>query len=212
MRRRVSRPQQPGAPSDEVAGTGKRTGTEYNLFNDAEMAPGRLRTTIDPVSGQIKQAEYIADRSVVGPQGVVQESERSFKPDAATHGFQSRTDAYTNSGYDRGHLGPREAFRGSALAEGDADLLTNVVPMSPELNQRGAWRAAELRTNRLAMEHGRVKVVSNPIYDANPPRLRDGTPVPREIRRQVFTEDGRLLEADTYLNPYQTATPTPSAQ
>jgi DNA/RNA endonuclease G (NUC1) len=113
--------------------------------------------------------------------------------------------AYTHSGFERGHLAPREAFAGfGARAETEADNLTNVVPMGEQLNQ-GAWRAAERRANAWAADtannpDGYVLVEITPIYDSTPPRLRDGTPVPRAITRRVTMPDGRVLEEATWLN------------
>ena len=129
-----------------------------------------------------------------------QVTDRTFTRDVSTEGAQSSNKAYTNSGYDRGHLAQREAFKGYGDAEIAVDHWTNVVPMTPDLN-RGAgspWAAAERRTVdyvKPVSEGGQgyqsVKVVVEPVYDANPPRLSDGPEhrnmthqVPRAVRHQ----------------------------
>lgn len=38
------------------------------------------------------------------------------------------------------------------------------------------------------------------LYERVPPRLTDGTPIPRALTREICGPDGKLLEAATYLN------------
>ncbi len=100
---------------------------------------------------------------------------------------------------DRGHLAPREAFAGYADAEKAADYTTNVVPMNPEFNQRGAWRQAEERANQLARQHGYVDVKIDVIYDPDPAKIKklsDGTPIPKGFIRTVKAPDGKVLEIE----------------
>ena len=112
------------------------------------------------------------------------------------------TNDYTDTGYDRGHLAQREAFKGNADAERAADHMENVVPMHPDLNRGDGspWRAAEEDTIRLADKYGSVTVEVTPIYDANPQRLPIGTPIPKGIHRKVVAPDGQVLQDLTFIN------------
>lgn len=188
-----------GAPSAERGGTDYRSGVHFHEKNAAEISHG-LKIDYDPVAGRPRKVTYQvnADDLVKGPPA----TERSFKGDVSIEAAQPKDAAFTHSGYERGHLAQREVFKSSAEAELAADQTTNVVPMRPELN-RGAnspWSAAERRTLEMAKKHGAVQVEVEPIYDANPPRLSDGTPVPKAIRRTVKTADGNVLEDASYLN------------
>ena len=71
--------------------------------------------------------------------------------------------------------------------------------MTPYLNQV-TYRALEIETNKFAEDLGSVTVTVTPIYDANPPRLTDGTPVPRAVHRLVRAPDGTVLQDVTLDN------------
>lgn len=90
-------------------------------------------------------------------------------------------DAYTRSGYDRGHLAPNFviARQYGERAQRQTFLMSNIVPQRPGLNS-GAWRELE---ERLAVNYParfrEVAVVCGPIFDAEPPRLPAGVAIPR---------------------------------
>jgi hypothetical protein len=191
-------PQTHGQGSDEHAGTHRRTGMEFGTLNAAEIAGG-LRVDYDPVAGRPHEVRYRVDADT---DARTVQTDRAFARDNTTQGAQATDADYTDTGLDRGHLAQREAFKGDVDVERAADLMTNVVPMAPNLN-RGAgspWRAAEAATIVLAATHGHVEVIVTPIYDAAPPTLANGTPIPREIRRQVIAPDGQVLHDVTLPN------------
>jgi endonuclease G, mitochondrial len=128
-------------------------------------------------------------------------TERQFRPDVSVDGAQPRHNSFTHSGYDRGHLIQREVVAGDRELEEIADQTTTVVPMTPALNRGpgSPWRAAEMRTLRLADEHGSVTVTVRPLYAERPQSLQDGTPVPYAIEREVRA-GGRVLERETFRN------------
>jgi hypothetical protein len=188
-----------GPATTEKGGTGARTGMHFNEFNQAEISPARLRIDYDPAGRPRKVTFQITP----GMAATAQISERSFGPDTSTDGAQSRTSAYKKSGYERGHLAPREAFAGEEGAEQAADLLTNVVPMTEALNRgKGSpWRDSERRTFVEAAKRNEALVVEvEPIYAEKPPTLRDGTPIPRAVRRRVTTLSGEVVEDSSHLN------------
>jgi hypothetical protein len=187
-----------GEPSTERGGTEARKGAHFHEYNASEVAHG-VRVDYDRGAGRPRQVTYRIDRDAV--QDTAQ-SKRGFTRDAATEGAQSSNSAYTNSGWERGHLVQREAMKGDIDVERSADHWTVVVPMSPELNHGAGspWRASEQRAVGLAREHGSVVVEVRPTYEANPPRLSDGTPIPKEISRTIKSTDGRVLHSRTFSN------------
>jgi DNA/RNA endonuclease G (NUC1) len=183
-----------GEPSEEKGGTEARSGMHFHEYNVAEVA-NTLRIDYDPKAGRPRAVEF----TVMPPPKGKQVSSRRFKIDTTVEGAQPNDESFKNQGYDKGHLMAREVVKGDTEAERAADLTTNVVPMTKSLNQ-SIWRAAEVRTNQLAKRHGSVRVRTEPIYDANPQRLPDGTPIPKAIRRTVVAPDGTVLEDASYLN------------
>ena len=79
-------------------------------------------------------------------------------------------DAYRDQKiYDRGHLAPLAAFKGSRFAS-QVNYYSNIVPQRPNLN-RGPWEELETRTRHLVQQYGRAWVMSGPIYEVNMPPL-----------------------------------------
>jgi DNA/RNA endonuclease G (NUC1) len=170
----------------------------FHEYNAAEIVRG-VRVDFDPVAGRPRKVTYRIDREAVQ---AVEQTKRSFTRDESTEGAQSGNRAYAGSGMDKGHLVQREAMKGDIATERAVDHWTTVVPMSPELN-RGAgspWRASERAAVNLARQNGSVVVEVQPSYEVNPPRLSDGTPIPKEITRTIKTLDGRVLQSQTFVN------------
>lgn len=104
-------------------------------------------------------------------------------PDAAERPerfeFDARTaariepDAYTGSGYDRGHLAPNYAIatRYGAKAQRETFLMSNVIPQRHALNA-GLWKQMELRAaTSYPARFGEVWVLAGPVFK-NPPATR----------------------------------------
>jgi hypothetical protein len=209
-----------GEVSGETSGTSQRKGINYKMLNAGEISQD-LRVEYDPVAGRPNKVSYRVD---AGTKNLSRETNRSFRGDITTEGAQSHDSAYLNSGMRKGHLGQREAFKvpdigdlapdlpNRVKVENDqfnhpelsADQFTNVVPMTRELNEgingASAWRQSEENTMKNANRFGHVIVEVTPIYNSNPLRLSDGTPIPRAITRTVKAPDGTILESVTYLN------------
>jgi hypothetical protein len=189
---------EPSTSRHDLAGTGYRKGQYYRQFNEAELTHG-LKVQYDSSAGRpIKVSYELNGKYLEGKPN----ASRSFTRDASVEGAQGKNAAYRGSGYERGHLAQREAFKSSKDAERAADHHTNVVPMIPSLNSGvgSAWKAAEADTVRLAKEFGSVKVEVEPLYTKNPPRLSDGTPIPDAINRVVKGRDGTVLRSDNFVN------------
>ncbi|HEX8109148.1 MAG TPA: DNA/RNA non-specific endonuclease [Kofleriaceae bacterium] len=199
-----------GAESSERGGTEHHTGMNFHEYSAAEVAIG-LRVDWDPQAGRPRKVTY--NFTSAAAKVASQVTERSFHQEPRLKGesAQSREKAYTKSGYDKGHLAQRQAGKvdpaiDAALGlenptgrevERALDVLTNVAPMTPTLNRGkgSAWASAENRTAQFALQHGYVTVEITPIYDAQPPRLSDGTPIPRQFRRTIKSgPTGNVLE------------------
>ena len=70
---------------------------------------------------------------------------------------------YKKSGYDRGHMAPAGDFRNSKEKMQDTFYLSNIAPQCPQLN-RGYWLKLEKHVRQLAKDHGRVFVITGPVF------------------------------------------------
>ena len=95
-------------------------------------------------------------------------------------------DAYTNSGFDRGHMAPNYAIysRHGREAQLETFLMTNVCPQTPDLNRR-RWNELEQRVagpaaagRSWAERYLAVWVVTGPIFDDDPTHLPSGVEIP----------------------------------
>ena len=85
-------------------------------------------------------------------------------------------EAYTSSGYDRGHMAPNSviATRYGKAAQKQTFLMTNIAPQRPDLN-RGPWRALEQTiADDLSDLGDTVWVIVCTTPDARKPKLKRG--------------------------------------
>jgi endonuclease G len=88
-----------------------------------------------------------------------------------------RTELYTRSGYDRGHLAPNYALAvcHGPEAQRASFLMSNVVPKLHALNS-GLWRDLEVRiADRYTRRYGDVWVAAGPAFLPGVPARRIGT-------------------------------------
>lgn len=85
-------------------------------------------------------------------------------------------DAYTGSGYDRGHLAPNYAM--SRVHGREAQLrsfwMTNISPQAPDLNRKLWQRIEETAMDHFAPLKGEVWVITGPVFGDEIQRL-DGS-------------------------------------
>lgn len=120
---------------------------------------------------------------------------------SATH------DDYTGSGFDRGHMAPNYAIatRYGQEAQRETFLMSNICPQAPDLN-RIWWRLLEEKeANEFAVRMERVWIITGPIFDAAPKRLRGGVEVPAAFYRILLDEENGQPRALAFIAP-QTAT------
>lgn len=100
-----------------------------------------------------------------------------FRVDPRTES-RVRTELYTRSGFDRGHLAPNYALAvcHGPEAQQASFLMSNVVPQHHALNA-GLWRDLEVRiADRYARRYGRVWVAAGPVFRPGVPARRIGHP------------------------------------
>lgn len=104
--------------------------------------------------------------------------------------------AYTNSGYDRGHMAPNAAIATHYGREAQIEtfLTTNICPQLPGLN-RQPWEAFErLESDTYAQEFDSLWVVTGPIFEDPEIELMSGVRVPSAFYKiLVAVKDGRPM-------------------
>lgn len=104
-----------------------------------------------------------------------------FEPDSRTR-VKVNSSAYTNSGYDRGHMAPNRAIAVCYGPEAQLEtfLMSNVTPQLHGLNA-AFWESMEARViERYTRRFGQVWIVCGPVYDAGktPEKIGGGVTVP----------------------------------
>ncbi len=96
-----------------------------------------------------------------------------FKTDWRSIADISHSD-YTGSGYDRGHMAPNYliASRYGKSAQQETFLMTNITPQKPALNRKSWQRLEEIIGNDFSEWQGDFWVVTGPIFDENPKRIK----------------------------------------
>ena len=99
-------------------------------------------------------------------------------------------EAYTGSGYSRGHLAPNYAImtRYGRRAQPQTFFMTNVVPQRQALNG-GPWAALEQRIARdYANQFDAVWVLTGPLFDDDAEWLASGVEIPDAFYKVVVRE------------------------
>ncbi len=122
-------------------------------------------------------------------------------------------DAYTGSGYDRGHLAPNYAIatRHGRVAQEETFLMSNITPQRHALNA-GLWRELELKiATSYPARYAEVWAIVGPIFGERPRELREGVQVPEAFFLIVVDEHEGKLRTLSFIVP-QDAPPEASAE
>lgn len=105
------------------------------------------------------------------------------------------SEAYSGSGYDRGHMAPNFAIatRYGEAAQRETFLMSNITPQRHALNA-GLWRELEMRiATGYPARYGEVWVITGPVFGPSPRTLRGGVAVPDAFFKIIIDEqDGKL--------------------
>ncbi|HOT29574.1 MAG TPA: DNA/RNA non-specific endonuclease [Candidatus Ozemobacteraceae bacterium] len=151
---------------------------------------------------------YSLEGSAKGPAG---KRPSKFETDPRTQS-RVRHEEFTSTGYDRGHLAPNAgiAARLGFEAQKETFLLTNIVPMEPDLNRRVWQKLERLESDVWAPRFGKVWILTGPVFDddrqllgeANDrDRSRSRVEIPDAFYKIVIDEDGRDVRVLPFLVP-----------
>ena len=114
----------------------------------------------------------------------------SFVADRRTQSMVEH-EAYTGSGYDRGHMAPNATMlqQYGQLAQIETFLMSNICPQKPNLNQKIWADLEELERTVLSQDDTKNKeihdlfVITGPIFSATPDTLPSGIANPVSFYR-----------------------------
>lgn len=112
-------------------------------------------------------------------------------------------DAYTGSGYDRGHLAPNYAIatRHGRVAQEETFLMSNITPQRHALNA-GVWKQLEAKiATSYPARYEDVWAIVGPIFGRHPRELRGGVQVPEAFFLIVIDEHEGKLRTLAFIVP-----------
>lgn len=128
----------------------------------------------------------------------------SFETDLRT-AARVTSAAYTNSGYDRGHLAPNYAIatRYGEEAQRETFLMSNIVPQRHGLNA-GLWKQMEMKiATSYPGRFGEVWVLAGPVFGVRGAKLPNGTAVPEAFFMIVIDESDGRVRAEAFVFPQE---------
>lgn len=174
------------------------------LFDPEKRFPVYLAYRLNPhlIWGELKtERKYIQDPLLPSP---------SMGLSANDYKGASRCDG-RGRGYDRGHLAPRSAFKGTEFAS-QAQYLTNIVPQRRDLNQ-GPWQKLDILIHNFVKDGNEVRIMTGPLYGQvgetkTPPcwRAAQGkiTEIPTGYWKIISRKQARRKEVCSFLIPQTT--------
>lgn len=127
--------------------------------------------------------------------------EIGFKVDKRTKAGV-RSDDYTNTGYDRGHMAPSYGIGEchGTNAQIQTFLMSNIIPQKPDLNRKN-WRDLEVKVMAWAMDREELWVVTGPVFiDGQTNHIND-IRVPDGCYKVLLDEGQYGWEALAFLMP-----------
>lgn len=138
------------------------------------------------------------------------ERPESFEVDRRTIA-RVESSAYTNTGFNRGHLAPNYAIstRYGEAAQRETFLMSNVMPQKHGLNA-GLWKQLELRAaTSYPARFGEIWVLCGPVFDQSLTRLpgtnRRGPALPEACYMILVDESDNRVRALAFLFPQDPA-------
>jgi endonuclease G len=153
---------------------------------------------------KMQNPAWVAYRFYRAPDEPIEKRPSHFDTDERTHARVKSND-YTRSGYDRGHLAPNYGIARCYGREAQLEtfLMSNVVPQRPDLN-RNVWRNLELRVaKRYTKRFDEVWIITGPIYyrPTHVKRLNGHVAVPDAFFKIIFEERAEGVRAEAFIIP-----------
>jgi len=116
-------------------------------------------------------------------------------------------DAYSHSGYDRGHVAPAGIFRDNRELNKQSFYQTNMTPQLANFN-RGIWKRLETYNRKYVLTNKTVlHVIAGPVYDNQTLYLDDGennkVAIPYGFFKVILDNNNRLFGAFLFENKKQ---------
>lgn len=188
----------PGDKSIVYGGLPLATAGDVRVLTNRGYIVGYSESLANPVWA----AYRMVDLAKIPPAGKRPEK---FEADRRTAARVS-PEAYTGSGYDRGHLAPNYAIatRYGEAAQRETFLMSNIVPQRHALNA-GLWRGLEEKiATSYPARYGEVWALTGPIFAARPRTLRDGVAIPDAFFLIVIDENEGKLRTMAFIVPQET--------
>ena len=99
--------------------------------------------------------------------------------------YRTKPDDYVNTGYDKGHQAPSATIDFSKKANRETFAFSNITLQDQKLN-REAWGTLEDLERKWAEQHGKIYVVTGPLYTAKPKKVND-IPVPSKYYKVIYS-------------------------
>lgn len=114
--------------------------------------------------------------------------------------------AYSKSGYDRGHLAPNSAIssRLGRDAQLETFLMSNIIPQTPELNRR-TWANLERLEMEYAERFGTIWVITGPVFGEHVKRIANTIDIPDACFKILVKEMQGYVKTLAFIVP-QTVT------
>ncbi len=111
--------------------------------------------------------------------------------------------AYTNSGYDRGHMAPNHAIVSlyGKASQADTFLMSNITPQRPNLNRKIWQRLEAAEMDQMTHLGGKIAVFTGPIFGKTPQRLPSGIQIPEAFFKIYATKKGKEIHLLAFIIP-----------
>lgn len=146
-----------------------------------------------------EQAEWVAyELTEVEVQGLA-ERQDDFREDPEVRTGSASLKDYYRSGYDRGHLAPAADMKVTEDAMSESFYMSNMTPQEPSFN-RGIWRKLEEEVRELAVENGRLFVVTGPVFGSNIKKIgENGVSIPQAYYKVLLDYTEPEVKAIAFL-------------
>jgi len=148
---------------------------------------------------------YTLDGSLVDNPNITDRPSFYPEPNLPTK-YQSHSNDYIGSGYDKGHLASDASFDYSQSSLDSVYSMANIIPQYPDVN-RYAWIDTEKLERQKAKEFQKVKVIIGVDFSDNPQKIgADEISVAKGFYKKISTFDNSYKECFYYENiPYDVA-------
>jgi endonuclease G len=130
----------------------------------------------------------------------------SFVKDPLLNAEQAKSNDYSASGFDKGHMVPCEDMSFSEQAMHETFYYSNCAPQTTELN-RGEWKVLEELSRQWGKEYGEVIVISGPVFQTNMRTMVSGKnganriPIPDSFYKIIVRHESQTYKAIGFILP-----------